>query len=50
MAMAESVGLAVPLAQATFEQYQRLVATGKGELDKSAIAELTFRNRGGSLA
>ncbi len=44
-AMAESVGLAVPLAQATLEQYQRLVAVGKGELDKSAIAELTFKNR-----
>ena len=43
--MAESVGLAVPLAQATFEQYQRLVVVGKGELDKSAIAELTFKNR-----
>ncbi len=45
LAMAESVGLMVPLAQATFEQYQRLVAVGKGELDKSAIAELTFKNR-----
>lgn len=44
-AMAESVGLAVPLTQATFEQYQRLVVAGKGELDKSAIAELTFKNR-----
>ncbi len=44
-AMAESVGLSVPLAQATVEQYQRLMAIGKGELDKSAIAELTFKSR-----
>jgi len=48
-AMAESVELALPLAKATWEQYQRLVATGKGELDKSAIAELTFKDRGGSV-
>jgi len=33
------------LAQATLAQYQRLVARGKGELDKSAIAELTFKDR-----
>ena len=44
-AIAESVGLHLPLAKATWEQYQRLVATGKGELDKSAIAELTFKDR-----
>ncbi len=43
--MAESVGLVSPLAKATWEQYQRLVAIGKGELDKSAIAELTFSDR-----
>ena len=48
-AMAESVGLPLPLAKATWEQYQRLVAAGKGELDKSAIAELTFKDRGDSL-
>ena len=48
-AMAESVGLTLPLAKATLEQYQRLVARGKGELDKSAIAELTFKDRCGSV-
>ncbi len=48
LAMAGSVGLTLPLAQATLAQYQRLVATGKGDLDKSAIAELTFKNRGDS--
>lgn len=36
----------LPLATATLEQYRRLVQQGKGELDKSAIAELTFRGRG----
>ena len=39
-------GLSLPLAEATLEQYRRLVKLGKGELDKSAVAELTFRNRG----
>lgn len=44
--LAESEGLSLPLARATFEQYSRLVKLGKGELDKSAIAELTFLGRG----
>ena len=44
-ALAESVGLILPLAKTTWEQYQRLVESGKGELDKSAIAELTFKDR-----
>ena len=48
-AMAESVGLPLPLAKATWEQYQRLVACGKGELDKSGIAELIFKDRGDSV-
>jgi 3-hydroxyisobutyrate dehydrogenase len=48
-AMGKSVGLSLPLAKSTWEQYQRLVATGKGELDKSAIAELTFKDRGDSV-
>jgi 3-hydroxyisobutyrate dehydrogenase len=43
--LAASVGLAMPLARATFEQYRRLVSMGKGELDKSGIAELTFKGR-----
>ncbi len=43
--LAESVGVSLPLAKATWEQYQRLVEIGKGELDKSAIAELTFKAR-----
>jgi len=45
LALGASVGLPLPLAKATLEQYRRLVATGKGDLDKSAIAELTFLDR-----
>ena len=44
-ALAESAGLTLPLAKSTLEQYQRLVKLGKGELDKSGIAELTFKDR-----
>ena len=47
LALAESVGLPLPLAKATLEQYQRLVTSGKGHLDKSGIAELTFSDRAG---
>lgn len=45
--LAREAELTLPLAQATFNQYQRLVDLGKGELDKSGIAELTFRERQG---
>lgn len=47
--LARSAGLDLPLARATFEQYRRLVALGKGELDKSAVAELVFKGRGGDV-
>lgn len=43
--LARSVGLKLPLAEATLGQYRRLVEAGKGELDKSAVAELTFKDR-----
>ncbi len=43
--LAKQVGLILPLAQATLGQYQRLIKLGKGDLDKSAIAELTFLDR-----
>ena len=45
LALAIPAGLAVPVAQAAYDQYQRLVALGKGDLDKSAISELTFNDR-----
>jgi 3-hydroxyisobutyrate dehydrogenase-like beta-hydroxyacid dehydrogenase len=38
--------LSLPLAEATKQQYDKLVEIGKGELDKSGIAELTFPGRG----
>ncbi|HEY0945821.1 MAG TPA: NAD(P)-dependent oxidoreductase [Opitutaceae bacterium] len=38
-------GLSLPLASATKLQYDRLVALGLGNLDKSAVAELTFKGR-----
>jgi 3-hydroxyisobutyrate dehydrogenase len=45
LALAERVELTLPLAKATYEQYRRLVQLGKGDLDKSAVAELTFKDR-----
>jgi 3-hydroxyisobutyrate dehydrogenase len=35
----------LPLATATFKQYTRMVKEGLGELDKSGVAELTFKGR-----
>jgi 3-hydroxyisobutyrate dehydrogenase len=43
--LAREVGLDLPLARATKEQYDRMIAEGLGELDKSGIAELTFKDR-----
>jgi 3-hydroxyisobutyrate dehydrogenase len=38
-------GLNLPLAAATKQQYDRMVAVGLGQLDKSGVAELTFKGR-----
>jgi len=43
--LARRAGLDLPLARATKEQYDRMIAEGLGELDKSGIAELTFKDR-----
>ena len=43
--LAKRVGLDLPLAQATFEQYETMKRTGLGALDKSAVSELTFKER-----
>ena len=43
--LAKSRGLDLPLAKATLAQYRRLVEVGKGELDKSGVAELIFKDR-----
>ena len=47
LALAEAAGLRLPLARATQEQFDAMVAAGLGELDKSGIAELTFLSRHG---
>ena len=43
--LANEVGLDLPLARATKQQYDAMVEEGLGELDKSGVAELTFKNR-----
>jgi len=48
--LAKQQGLNLPLATATKKQYDRMVKTGLGELDKSGIAELTFKDRQGNPA
>lgn len=45
LALAKSLGMDLPLATATKRQYDKLVEEGLGELDKSGIAELTFKGR-----
>lgn len=44
--VAEEAGIEVPLAKATLAQYEKMVAAGLGDLDKSGVAELTFKGRG----
>lgn len=43
--LATIAGVSVPLSQCTQKQYQRMIDLGLGELDKSGIAELTFKGR-----
>jgi len=45
--LARQAGVAVPLSNATEAQYRKLIDLGRGELDKSAVAELTFPGRAG---
>lgn len=47
LALAERAGLNLPVARATFEQYERMKRLGLGQLDKSGISELTFISRHG---
>ena len=44
--LSKEQGLNLPLAAATKKQYDRMIKDGFGELDKSGIAELTFKGRG----
>lgn len=48
LALARRAGLSLPLAEATLRQFNELVTRGLGEMDKSAVAELTFLGRGNS--
>ncbi len=45
LSLAQSEGLKLPVAQAACDQYERLTKSGKGELDKSGVAELVFKGR-----
>jgi len=44
--LAKEQKLNLPLAAATKKQYDRMVKEALGELDKSGVAELTFKGRG----
>ncbi len=44
--LAENAGLQLPLARATKAQYDLMIEKGLGDLDKSGVAELTFKSRG----
>jgi 3-hydroxyisobutyrate dehydrogenase-like beta-hydroxyacid dehydrogenase len=46
VALAQEAGVPVPLAEATLGQYRLMIERGFGELDKSGVAELTFKGRG----
>jgi 3-hydroxyisobutyrate dehydrogenase len=46
LGLAKEAKLHLPLAAAAFAQYTKLTRLGFGELDKSGIAELTFKGRG----
>ena len=45
LSLARAKKLELPLAAATFRQFSRMVKEGLGGLDKSGIAELTFKGR-----
>ncbi|MDB6071178.1 MAG: glxR 1 [Verrucomicrobiales bacterium] len=47
LSLAREAGLNLPLAAATAAQYDRMIELNLGELDKSGIAELTFKSRRG---
>ena len=44
--LAKEQGLFLPVAAAARKQYERMITEGLGELDKSGVAELTFKGRG----
>jgi 3-hydroxyisobutyrate dehydrogenase len=46
--LAHAAGLELPLAEATKAQYDKMVFESLGDLDKSGVAELTFKSRRGA--
>jgi 3-hydroxyisobutyrate dehydrogenase len=46
LSLAKEQKLNLPLAGATYAQYRKMVKAGLGDLDKSGVAELTFKGRG----
>jgi 3-hydroxyisobutyrate dehydrogenase len=50
LSLGREVDLALPLAQATYDQYERMKTLGLGQLDKSGVSELTFLARHGRRA
>lgn len=50
LALADELDLDLPLARATYEQYEAMKSLGLGNLDKSGVSELTFKSRHGRAA
>jgi 3-hydroxyisobutyrate dehydrogenase len=48
LGLAKQAGLNLPLAVAAAAQYDRMIREGLGDLDKSGVAELTFKARRGA--
>jgi 3-hydroxyisobutyrate dehydrogenase len=46
LALSKKAKLNLPVAAATYKQFQKMTQVGLGDLDKSGIAELTFKGRG----
>jgi 3-hydroxyisobutyrate dehydrogenase len=44
--LADQAGIQAPLAKAAKAQFDKMVSLGLGDLDKSGVAELTFKGRG----
>jgi 3-hydroxyisobutyrate dehydrogenase-like beta-hydroxyacid dehydrogenase len=47
LSLAKDVDLTLPLARATYEQFELMKKLGLGQLDKSGVSELTFASRHG---
>lgn len=47
LGLAKKAKLNLPLAKATYGQFKKMTAMKLGHLDKSGVAELTFKGRGG---